>query len=154
MSHLFKSDDQNTGASASTSVFPTSIQDWFPLRLTGLISLQSKKLSGVFSSTTVQTPSILWCFAFITVQLSQLSVTTGETTALTVWIFVGRAMSLLFNTLSRFVTPFLPRSNYLLISWLQKLSAVILKPKKRKSVTASIISPSIWHEVMGPWSKF
>ena len=61
-----------------------------------------------------------------------------------------QVMSLLFNTLSRFVIAFLPRSMHLLISWLQSSSAVILEPKKIKSVTVSIVSPSIWHEVMGP----
>ena len=62
--------------------------------------------------------SILWCSACFTVQLSQLYMTTGKTIALTIWTFVGRVMSLLFNTLSRFVIVFLPRSNHLLISWL------------------------------------
>ena len=81
--------------------------------------------------------SILWHSAFFTVQLSQLDVTTGKTTALTIQTFVSRVMSLLFNTLSRFVIAFLPRSNHLLILCLQSPSAVILEPKKRKSVTAS-----------------
>ena len=81
------------------------------------------------------------------VQLSQLYVTTGKT--LTIQTFVGRVMFLLFSTLSRFFITFLPRNNHLLISWLQSQSAVILEPEKRKSVTASTISPSIWHEVMG-----
>ena len=75
--------------------------------------------------------------------------TTGKTLALTRWTFVGKVMSLLFNTLSRFVIGFLPRSKCLLISWLQSLSAVILEPKKIKSVTVFIFSPSICHEVMG-----
>ena len=70
--------------------------------------------------------------------------------ALTRWIFVGKVMSLLFNILSRLVIAFLPRSKCLLISWLQSLSAVILDPKKIKSVTVSIVSPSICHEVMEP----
>ena len=61
-----------------------------------------------------------------------------------------QSMSLLFNTLSRFVTAFLPRSKCLLISWLQSPPAVILEPKKIKSVIVSIVSPSICHEVMGP----
>ena len=74
--------------------------------------------------------------------------TTGKTIALTVWTFVGKVMSLLFNKLSRFVIAFLPRSKSLLISWLQSPSAVILEPKKIKSVTVSIVSPSICHEVM------
>ena len=73
----------------------------------------------------------------------------GETIALTIQTFVGKVMSLLFNTLSRFVIAFLPRSNQLLIPWLQSPSIVILEPKKRKSVTISTVSPSIYHEVMG-----
>ena len=75
--------------------------------------------------------------------------TTGKTTALIRWTFVGKVMSLLFNMLSRLVIAFLPRSTCLLISWLQSPSAVILEPKKIKSVTVSIVSPSICHEVMG-----
>ena len=73
--------------------------------------------------------------------------TTGKTIALTRWTFVGKVMSLLFNMLSRLVIAFLPRS--LLNSWLQSPSAVILKPKKIKSLTVSIVSPSICREVMG-----
>ena len=69
--------------------------------------------------------------------------TTGKTIALTVWTFVGKVISLLFNMLSQLVTVFLPRSEHLLISWLQSPSAVILEPKKIKSVTVSIVSPSI-----------
>ena len=83
-------------------------------------------------------------------QLSHAYMTTGKTVALTIWTFVGKGMSLLFNTLSRFVIAFLPRSNHLLISWLQSPSAMILEPKKRKSVTASTFSPSVCHEVIGP----
>ena len=82
------------------------------------------------------------------VHLSQLYVTTGKTIALTIQTFVGRGMSLLFNTLSRFVIAFLPRNNHILISWLQSPSTVILGPK-RKSVTAPTFSPSICHAVMG-----
>ena len=84
------------------------------------------------------------------VQLSHPYMTTGKTTALTRRIFVGIVMSLLFNTLSGLVIAFLPRSKHLLISWLQLPSAVILELKRIKSVTVSIISPSIYHEVMGP----
>ena len=76
--------------------------------------------------------------------------TTGKTIALTRWTLVGKVMSLLFNMLSRLVIIFLPRSKHLLISWLQPPSAVILEPKKIKSLTVSIVSPSICHEVMGP----
>ena len=75
--------------------------------------------------------------------------TTGKTIALTRWTFVSKEMSLLFNMLSRFVKAFLPRSSRLLISWLQSPSEVILEPEKIKSVTVSIVSPSICHEMMG-----
>ena len=94
--------------------------------------------------------SILWHSAFFMVQLSHPYMTTGKTIALTRWTFVGKVMSLLFNMLSRLVITFLPRSNYLLISWLQSPSAVILEPPKIKSDTISTVSPSISHEVMGP----
>ena len=76
--------------------------------------------------------------------------TTGKTIALTRWTFVGKVMSLLFNMLSRLVITFLPRSQRLLISWLQSPSAVILEPKIIKSDTVSSVSPSVSHEVMGP----
>ena len=76
--------------------------------------------------------------------------TTGKTIALTRWTLVGKVMSLLFNVLSRLVIAFLPRSKRLLISWLQSPSAVILEPKKIKSLTVSIVSPSLCHEVLGP----
>ena len=75
--------------------------------------------------------------------------TTGKTIALTRWTFVGKVMSLLFNMLSRLIIACLPRSKHLLISWLQSPSAVFLEPPKIKSLTVSIFSPSIWHEVMG-----
>ena len=83
------------------------------------------------------------------VQLSHPYVTTGKIIALTIRIFVGKVMPLLFNTLSKLVIAFLPRSKHLLISWLQSPSAVILEPKKIKSVTVTIVSPSICHEMMG-----
>ena len=76
--------------------------------------------------------------------------TTGKTIALTRWTSVSKVMSLLFNMLSRFVIAFFPRSKHLLIARLQAQSAVILEPKKIKSVTVSILSSSICHEVMGP----
>ena len=75
--------------------------------------------------------------------------TAGKTIALTRWTFVDKVMYLLFNMLSRLVITFLPRSNCLLISWLQSSSAVILELKKIKSATVSTVSPSICHEVMG-----
>ena len=77
------------------------------------------------------------------VQLSHPYMTTGKTIALTMQTFVGKMMSLFFNTLSRFVIDFLPRSKYLLISWLQSLSAVVLEPKKIKSVTVFTFPPSM-----------
>ena len=76
--------------------------------------------------------------------------TTGKTTALTRWTFVGKVTSLLFNILSRFVMAYLPGRKRLLISWLQSPSAVILEPPKIKSVTVFIVSPSVCHVVMGP----
>ena len=88
--------------------------------------------------------------AFFTVQLSQPYVTTEKTIALIIWTFVGKLLSLLFNTLSRFVIAFLPSSSRLLISWLQSPSAVILEPKKRESVITSTFPPSVCHKVMGP----
>ena len=76
--------------------------------------------------------------------------TTGKSRALTRWTIVGKVMCLLFNMLSRLVIVFLPRSKCLLISWLQSPFAVILEPNKITSLTASVVSPSIGHEVMGP----
>ena len=96
--------------------------------------------------------SVLWHSAFFILQLSHpyMTTTTGKTIALTQRTFVGKVMSLLFNMLSRLVIAFLPRSKCLLMSWLQSPSAVILETKKIKSVTVSIVSPSICHEVTGP----
>ena len=130
MNWLFVSGGQSFGTSASASVLPMKIQGWFPLGLTGWISLLSKGLSRVFSSTTIQSSLRS---AFFMIQLSHQYMTTGKTLALTTQTFVGKVMSLLFNTLSRFVIAFLPRSKRLLISWLQSPSAVILEPKKIKS---------------------
>ena len=84
------------------------------------------------------------------VQLSHPYMTSGKTIALTVWTFVGKVMSLLLNMLSRFVIVFLPRSKRLLISWLQSPSTVILELKKIKSVTISIVAPSVCHELRRP----
>ena len=116
--------------------------DWFDLlavqeTLKSLLQHHSSKAS-IFQSS-----------AFFMVQLSHPYMTTGKTIALTRQTFVGKVVSLLFNMLSRFVKAFLPRSKRLLISWLKSSFAVILKPKKIKSVTVSIVSPSICHEVMG-----
>ena len=94
--------------------------------------------------------SVLYPSAFFIVQLSHPYMTTGKTVALTTWTFVDKVMSLFFNMLFRLVITLLPRSKRLLISWLQSPSTVILEPRKIKSVTVSIVSPSICHEVMGP----
>ena len=93
--------------------------------------------------------SILQHSAFFMIQLSHPHMNTGKTIAFIRWTFVGRVMSLFFNMLSRLVVAFLPRSKRLFISWLQSPSAVILEPPKIKSVTVSIVSPSICLEVMG-----
>ena len=145
MSQFFTSGGQSIGVSASASVLPMNIQDWFPLGLTCLI-LQSKGLSRVFSNTTVQKHQ------FFSIQPSTLTSIHDywKTLSLTTWTFVSKVMSLFYNMLSRLVIAFLPRSKHLLISWLQFPSAVILEPKKIKAVTVSTISPSICHEVMGP----
>ena len=144
MSQFFTSGAQSIGVSAPASVFPylglISFRiDWFDL-----LAVQGtlKSLLQHHSSKA----SILQCSAFFIVQLSHPYMTTGKTIALTRWIFVGKVMSLLFNRLSRLVIAFLSRSKHLLISWLQSPSAVILEPKKIKSVT---VSPSICHEMMG-----
>ena len=96
------------------------------------------------------TASILQCSAFFLVQLSHPYMSTGKTIALTRRNFVSKVMSLFFNMLSRLVIVFLPKSKCHLISRLQSLSAVILEPKKIKSLTLSTVSTSICHEVMGP----
>ena len=132
MSQFFASGGQSIGASALASFLPMNIQDWFPLGWIGLISLQSKGLSRVFSKTTIQkhqfygTQLSLW-------SNSHPNMTTGKTIALTRRTFVSKVMSLLFNVLSRLAIAFLPRGMLLLISWLQSPSAVILEPKKIKS---------------------
>ena len=123
--------------------------DWFdPLAAQGTL----KSLLQHHSSKA----SILRRSAFFMVQFSHLYmyIFTAKTIALTRQTFVGKVISLLFNTMSRFVIAFLPRNKNLLILWLQSLSAVILEPKK--SLTVSIVSPSICHEVKGPmpWSQF
>ena len=113
------------------------------------MSSLSKGLSRVFSNTTVRKASILQRSAFFMVQLSHPYKTTEKNTALTRRTFVSEVMSLIFNMLSRLVIAFLPRSKHLLISWLQSPPAVILEPKKIKSVIVCIVYPSICHEVMG-----
>ena len=120
--------------------------DWFVIlavqgTLRSLLQHHSSKASVLQRST------------FFMAQLSHAYMTSGKTIALTICTIVGKAMSLLFNTLSRFVIAFLPRRKCLLISWLQSPSPVILEPKKIKSVFVFTFSPSMCHEVMDwmPW---
>ena len=129
MSQLFTSGGQVLGISISLSVisFRMNWLDLLAVQGTLKSRLQQHKLKA----------SILWCSAW-------------KTIALTTRNFAGKVMSLLFNILSRLVITFLPRSKRLLISWLQSPSEVILEPKKIKSDTASTVSSSISHEVMGP----
>ena len=119
MSQLFASGDQSIGASFSFSISPSN-------EYSGLISFRIDWLDlfavqGTFKSLIQNhslKPSVLQCLAFFIVQLSHLYMIAGKTIALTIWIFAGKGMSLLLNTLSRFVIAFLPRSKRLLISWL------------------------------------
>ena len=114
VSQFFILGDQSVGVSASSSVLPMNIQGWYPLGCTGWISLQSKRLSRVFSNTIVQRHQ------FLGTELSSQSNSYIHTwpLSLTSWNFVGKVMSLLLNMLSRLVITFLPRSKHLLISWL------------------------------------
>ena len=125
---------------ASSSVLLMNIQGWVPLGLTDYSSLQCKELSSLLQYHNSKA-SVLWHSAFFMVRLSHPYLTTGKTIALTLWTFINKAVSLLFNTLSRFVIVFLPRSKHLLISWLRSPSSVILEPKKIKSVTAFTFHP-------------
>ena len=131
MSQLFPSDGQSIGQRCSFSISPsneysglTSFRtDWLDL-----LAVQ-RTLKSLFQHQSSKA-SVLWCSAFIIVQLSHPYMTTGKTIALTRQIFVDKIMSLLFNMLSRLVITFLPRSKCLLISWLQSPSVVILEPQK------------------------
>ena len=120
---------QSIGASASASVLPMNIQGWCPLGLTSLISLQSKALSRVFFSTTIWRHQFVDSKPFFMVQLLCLYLITGKAVLLTIWTFVCKIMSLLFNMLFRFVIVFFPKSKHLLISWLQSLSTVFFEPR-------------------------
>ena len=115
-----------------------------------MISLQSKGLSKSLFQHHSSKASILQCSDVFIVQLSHPYMTAGKTIALTRRTFVDKVMSLLFNMLPRLVMTFLPRSKCLFISWLQSPSAVVLEPKKIKSLTVSIVFLFIFHEVMGP----
>ena len=134
MSWLLLSGDQDIGGSAS--VLLLNIQGWFPFDLLALQGILKSLLQHHNAKA-----SLLQHSAFFMVQLSHPYMTTGKTIVLTIWTFVGKVISLLFNMLSRFVIAFIPRSKHPLISWLQSLSAVIWEPKKIKSVTASLSPP-------------
>ena len=129
---------------ASAMVLPMNIKGWFPLGLTGLISLQFKGLLRIFSCTTIQkhqflgTQPSLWAKSHICTWLLDKPSSLNRSTPQT---FVGKVMSLLFNMLSRLVIAFLPRNKHVLISWLQSPFAVILGSKKIKSVSASTFPP-------------
>ena len=137
--------------SFSFSISPSSehpglisfMMDWL-----GLLAVQGtlKSLLQNHSSKA----SLLQCSALFIVQFSHPYMITGKSITLTRWTFVGKVMSLLLNMLSRMDIMFLPRSNHLLISWLQSSSAVIIEPRKIKSDMVYIVSLSICHEVMGP----
>ena len=133
-SQLFFSSSQSIGVSVSTSVLQMNTQDWSALGLTGWVFLQSSLLQHHSPKASILQHSV-----FFIVQLSHPYMTTGKTIALTIWTFVGKVMSLLFNMLSRLVITFLPRNRCLLISWLQSPSAVILEPPKIKSATVSTV---------------
>ena len=119
------------------------MNDWFDL-----LAVQGTLNS--LSQHDSSKASVLQCSAFFVVQLSHPYMTTRKIIALTRHNFVGKVISLFLNTLSRLVITLLPRSKRLLISWLQSPSAVILEPRKIKSDTVSVVSPSISYEVMGP----
>ena len=122
ISWLFRSGGQNIKASASASVLPTNIQDWFPLGWSGWISWQSKGLSRVFSSTTVQKHQFFSPLPSLMFNSHNHTWLLEKTIALTIQTFAGKMMSLLFNMLSSFIIALLPRSKHLFISWLQSPS--------------------------------
>ena len=182
MSPLFTSGGQSIGALVSASVLPMNIQGWFPLGFTGLITLQSKGLSIIFSSTTIWKHKFFGTQTSLVAQMVKHLPMTQETwvrslgwedllekemathSSILAWKIPwkeepGRLQSMgsqrvghnwaTFTFYFKLVIAFLPRRKRFLISWLQSVSTVILEPKKIKSVTVSIVSPSVCHEVMG-----
>ena len=144
MSQFFPSSGQSIGVSASASVLPMNIQDWFPL---GLISFAVQGILKSLLQHHSSKASILQYSAFFTFQLSHPHMTTRKTIALTRQTFVGKVISLLFNMLSRLVIAFLPGAS-ILISWLQSPSAVILEPQK-KSLSLFLLFPHLLAESDG-----
>ena len=141
MCWLFASGSQSIGASALASILPVNIQGWFPYGLTGLNSLQSKGFSNLLQHHNLKV-SILQFSAFFMVQLSHPYMTPRKTIPLTIWTFVSKVLSLLFNTMSRFVIAFLTKSKHLFIC--------DSGAQENKYVTVSTFSLFICHEVMGP----
>ena len=136
MSQFFASGSQNYW---SFSISPSSeYSGLISFRMDWLDPLQSKGLSSLFQHHSSKV-SIIRCSAFFMVHISHPYITNGKTIALSRWTFVGKVMSLLFTMLSRFVITFLPRSKSLSISWLQSPTAVILEPKKIKSLTIPLL---------------
>ena len=134
------------GVSASTPVLPVNIQDWFPLGLVGSpCSPRDSQKSSPTPFKSINSSVLRFLYSPTLTSIHDY----WKSIALTRRTFVGKVMSLLFNMLSRLAIAFLPRSKCLLISWLQSPYVVILEPKKIKSLTVSIIPPSICHEVMG-----
>ena len=142
MSHLFSSDDQNTGASASASVLSVSIQGWSPCCPR---DFQDSSPAPQFEGINSLVLCLLYSPALTTVCDHWEDHSLDSTD-----LCQQNIVSLLFNILPRFVINFWPGRNCLLISWLQASSALILEPKKRKSVTTSTFSSSVFHAVMGP----
>ena len=139
MSWFFTSSGQSIGALLLSSVLPMNIQGWFPCCPT---DAQESSPAPRSESINFSRPSLLYDPTLTSIH------DYWKTIALTIWTFVSKVMSLLFNTLSTFVIDILPRSKHLKMSYLQSLSAVIWVPKKIKSATISISSSSICHEVM------
>ena len=148
MSQFCASGGKTYGVSDSAIVPPMNIQDWFPLGLPGLISAVQGTLRSLLQHHCSN-------HQFFGAQLSLSSNShictwlLEKPILLTRWTFVGKVMSLVFNTLSSFVIDFLPRVKHPLVSWLQSSSEVTLEPKKIKYLTVYIVSPSICHELMG-----
>ena len=136
-----------------SSSFSISLSNEYSNDYSGLISFRFHWFDLLAVQVTLKSllqyhsskASILQRSAFCIVQLSHPYITTGKTIALSRWTFGGKVMSLLFNMLSRLVIAFHPRSKCLLISWLQSPSAVTLELPKIKSITVSVVSPSIYH---------
>ena len=143
MSWLFVSSGQSLGASASPSVLPMNIQDWFILGLTGSRDSQQSSPAPQFESINSLARSLLYGSTLTSVHDYR------KNHSLIIQTFVGKVMSLLFNMLSRFVIAFLLRTKCLLISWLQSSTTMIFEPKKIKPVTVSTFSLSVRHEIKG-----